>query len=260
MPVTRISILPAVSFSLPMELIRNNMINALTAFELSTTGPPRSKGYEDELRGFVYEYLIAHFVMLKNLFDEGPHVPNGTSYYRPDMLLGSPGIPGLKELKFKVSGNQFILTEIIEWGHDHATSLEGCVNKPITDFLKWLVVMGASPNDKYYPLPLYCFQIATDFSGTNMVNIVKIRHALSFLNILTDIWVIDYASHPAKAYIFMTYFPAGMNFHTLLSKLDPFYARDLSDHLREYYKIDPRWPLKCSVKNGKSALDVLLTC
>jgi hypothetical protein len=252
-------IMPGNGFSPEITLIRDHMKDALRAFELAAPGPPLDAGYEDALRNFVYEYLHLHVPALWMLFDEGPHVNFGINFYRPDMLVGDTGVLLVNELSYVHGGNRYRLRDIIEWGHDYAGGIRGCVNKPLADFVKWFILMDSAGIFHFNPMPICNFQIATDFSGTDCLSISRIRRAFSSLHFLTDIWDIDYDHHPAHAYIFMNYFPAGIGFHELLSALpNPFYADDLTANYIAYRETNPGWPITLSIDNGINALDAIL--
>jgi len=236
-------------------LLRDQMLDALRTFEVEIE-QPLENGYENRLRNFVFNELHDN---IPDLFNGGVHIYYGDGFYQADLLIGEDGAPLPNHLNFNFMQTQHILQDIIEWGHDHAIGVNGCVNKPFADFIKWFVLMDPRGRFHFNPLPICCFQIATDFTGTDCYSINRIRRAFYSLHFLTDIWDIDYDHHPAHAYIFMNYFPAGIDFHELLSALpNPFYADDLTANYTTYREANPGWPITLSIDNGISALDAIL--
>lgn len=258
MPVYRTLFKPMGAFNPSIELLRDNLLDALAHFAKVHSAPPKA-GYENKMRKFVFKYLHSSVPLLFNLFDGGPHINFGSTYYQADMQLGHLGSPLPNQLSFRSRKNTHILQEIIEWGHDHAMSVPGCVNKPLADFVKWFILLDSSGRYKFNPMPLCFFQIATDFDGSNLSSVSKIQHIFKSLDFITDRWEIDYYHHPAHAYVFMNYFDAGMTFHRLLGSLsNSFYAHDLSMNYISYRMKEAGWPFKLSVDMGVTALDTVL--
>lgn len=246
---------------LPLDLIfiADNMVDALNNFIQDHEAEVPHAGYENEIRNHVFNFLNDRFHR-PSIKNESRIYYDGRRHYRPD-LFGVAVTPVNENpqgvLCFKQHKHYYPLQWLSEWGHDHITGIEGCINKPIADYIKWRFLF--SPNGQYHftPIPVCCFQVVTEQTGNIIESFNQIQETFNFFGTLVRTWKVEYPNNPLKFYVFMNYFESGLTFNNILPDPLNLFAQDIETHFVLYRTANSSWPMRESMINGTDALAAL---
>lgn len=228
--------------NLPNGNFFNHFHEVLENFE-QNNDIPLLNGFEDLLRNFVVNELNHDFPNLKN----GSRIYFGENYQIDDFSFTNDYVENVAFLRKRKNGENYGLQSLFEWGHDHAHHINGCVNKPLKDFIKWRRL--AHPYNQFNRVPLFCVQIVTDINGLNGNMVNQIQACYQNFNSLRGKWTIEYENHPTRVYLFLNYFPIEVEFNNFLQYLtnnNPInnnLVNNFEQNLAENYNLNPNWPL-----------------
>ncbi len=205
---------------------------------------PLLNGYEDQLRNFVFNELNPIFFSLIN----GSRIYFGENYQIDDFSFTDDYVENVAFLRKSKNGINYGIQSLFEWGHDHAHHINGCVNKPLKDYIKWRRL--APLHNQFNRVPLFCVQIVTDINGLNGNMVNQIQNCYQNFNSLRGKWTIEYENKPTRVYLFLNYFSDEVEFSDILDYLtnnNPInnnLVNNFEQNLAENYNLNKDWPLR----------------